>query len=1184
MTTLTTQSQRTSDPPELPADVQVKLRRLANRLRRLAVLRGIGLSLAAFGGTLAIGLLADSLWELPQALRIGWLVFSIALTAACLVWYIARPLLRRYRGIDLAAVVEVAHLELGERLSSLIELSDPDLPAIWRGSALMLRGLSQETVAAVQNVDFDSSISEKPYWRSLCVGVGVLLIAGLPGVASPQSYALALARFFAPWGNYDRAGDLYFEIEGGDRVAPRGGSLTLRAELRSRSDAHNLPREAQLQLRYGADTHEMRDVRFDSRTDSFAVTLPNLQAGFSYCFVSGSARSKFYQVQVVDPPKIESCQLQAVPPAYTKMKPQTFDGAVGEMLVFEHSDLTIAMQFQQSVVEAELLFGSPGLTIAAEPGRSDDRDELPKLPIPISDDGQTATVNFAAERSNDFTILLTDRHGFHNRENATRSLRILRDRPPEFVEARDQEPLVMRPDGPLVVTVTARDDFGVGRLQLHCELPGGEQKVVDAPAKLLPTPAVKHTFEVDLSSAALQDGMSFTLYFRAADQRPVPGPQWTTSATRTVNVEEHAASFEEQSLVREQDRLLQELTAIQNEVRRRRQVVRHLADRPLTSELTEEDEFRVAETRTKLEDLSQRLHRLDGSFSERPLLASLSPETRNVADESLRSSQEEIAEAAGKDGKQRQSSFSAAERALGEADDRLTELKRRFEKLAKLERDLLDLQQLAAEAEALSRQLAALQRRQAELDAQPDSAEKRAQLGQLAEQKRQAEEAAAKLAEQLKELVEQHPEILAAARQAAMRRFGRLGLAARGIADGQRDLVNEIEQEVAQPQVAARDDRTKSLIDLIQAQRAVAERAVDLARNVARAFGPASEEARRGLSFAGQAHAVVRAAMRGQIRAAAKSARQAAESAEHLSGQSAEQRRAAEELLSRQQELSRLFAEMLSDPSQRQAAQRFGQHNLASQTEELQRQLEEITRSLESKPLDLQPQGEQARQAGQRAVQAQQRMQQTTESLDQSDPQRAALQGEQATQILDEIADAIRQAAGNQQEQTGEMPGDAANDIAQAMQQLQQAREQLQQQQSQSSPNNQQNGGEQQAGQQGADAKVKQAADSLSQAHERLQLGQGKQRARRGTGRRSQQSGQAGSPGNAAGGSGSNSADAEMQALREEFERLSGRRWGELPGSLRTEILKSASRRSGGDYEQIIRRYFKELARTKPSE
>ena len=52
-----------------------------------------------------------------------------------------------------------------------------------------------------------------------------------------------------------------------------------------------------------------------------------------------------------------------------------------------------------------------------------------------------------------------------------------------------------------------------------------------------------------------------------------------------------------------------------------------------------------------------------------------------------------------------------------------------------------------------------------------------------------------------------------------------------------------------------------------------------------------------------------------------------------------------------------------------------------------------------------------------------------------------------------------------------------------------------------------------------------------------------------------------------------------VQQLDAEVQKLSGRRWGELPGHLRTEILQSAAKKPNSDYASIIKAYFKEIAR-----
>ncbi len=127
----------------------------------------------------------------------------------------------------------------------------------------MLRGLGRETKAAVADMDFDSAVSSQRSRRCLLGGVVAAVLVGLSLLLSPGSYSLALTRFFVPWGNYDRAGDLFFEVPQGDRVAARGQSLTLQAIPRSRSGESNLPLKARIEFITGSAETETRDVPFD---------------------------------------------------------------------------------------------------------------------------------------------------------------------------------------------------------------------------------------------------------------------------------------------------------------------------------------------------------------------------------------------------------------------------------------------------------------------------------------------------------------------------------------------------------------------------------------------------------------------------------------------------------------------------------------------------------------------------------------------------------------------------------------------------------------------------------------------------------------------------------------------------------------------------------------------------------
>jgi hypothetical protein len=64
-----------------------------------------------------------------------------------------------------------------------------------------------------------------------------------------------------------------------------------------------------------------------------------------------------------------------------------------------------------------------------------------------------------------------------------------------------------------------------------------------------------------------------------------------------------------------------------------------------------------------------------------------------------------------------------------------------------------------------------------------------------------------------------------------------------------------------------------------------------------------------------------------------------------------------------------------------------------------------------------------------------------------------------------------------------------------------------------------------------------------------------------------------------------NTDEARIVELENHLKGLTTRNWGELPGTLKTEILQASRRKPDGDYAKLIRNYFDEISKTrKPGE
>ena len=59
-----------------------------------------------------------------------------------------------------------------------------------------------------------------------------------------------------------------------------------------------------------------------------------------------------------------------------------------------------------------------------------------------------------------------------------------------------------------------------------------------------------------------------------------------------------------------------------------------------------------------------------------------------------------------------------------------------------------------------------------------------------------------------------------------------------------------------------------------------------------------------------------------------------------------------------------------------------------------------------------------------------------------------------------------------------------------------------------------------------------------------------------------------------------NADEARIVELENHLKGLTSRNWGELSGSLKTEILQATRKKPDGDYSQLIRRYFDEISRS----
>jgi hypothetical protein len=818
----------------IPEELALKLSQLETHIRQLAFLRGAGVVVLVLATGLVAGFTIDLQWDVGSAARLGMLA-SYGICCAYAVWrYLIWPALQPLSPAELAVAVEQAYPELGDRLTSTIELNDPDLPEQFKGSALMREMLTRQALHSTQELDFTESISPYRAVRCVLLAVAAVLLLAAPFVFWP-GYGLSWQRFFTPWGNHDSPGNLFYYIEDGDRVVARGSDVTLKAEPRWRRAADRLPERIRL---YWTDTSggvDSRHMEFDASQGVYTTTVPHVFEGFAYHVSSRRSRSRDYRIDVVEPPSIVRFSLHADPPAYTGLPATTFDGAVGDIRVFERSTLRFELEFNRPVVEAHLLRmdeqaeSSRGINLGAvnntnqtrgkdrrsgadsnadgkasahsasnrarspSVGRTENfsNDPIDVEAFTLAPDGRSATLDVLAESPGRFAIAVIDEHGLTNEHEPERNLLVVRDEPPVLTLPGSDDLQAVRPSDVVSLLVKATDDIGLGALELHYEVHQKDAGIQAVDEAMLGRPSIEHAFQLDLAALEISDGAVITYRVRAADERPVPGPNEVWSPRRVLTVDKNAAPPGSHEVARRQDELRQRLKDIRDDVvdnRDRLDELKRQADENLAAKTEFERNKDLGELSQEQHELARRIEQLAAQLEQLPLYAHLAERSQGIARQELSDSSRDLREAVQSPLTEKTEAMQESAARLSAADEKLSALADRFDELADLERDLMELERLAHQADRLAQQAAALQRRRQDIPPNETAEEKQAREQQLAREQQALDQRQAELAERLDDLLERRPEVLEAARRSLLQHLERLAQQALAIAEPQEQL------------------------------------------------------------------------------------------------------------------------------------------------------------------------------------------------------------------------------------------------------------------------------------------------------------------------------------------------------------------------------------------------------------
>ncbi len=689
----------------LPSLLRTRLAAIGRRIRLLRAVRGFAWLVLVLALSAAAAVIADYWLELPALAR--QILFGVWLAegVGVLLLGLVVPLSRRIDAAALAAVIEEKYPDLGERLTSAVELADASDEG--HGSPLLIALLLEETAERSARLDFRPAVSACRAGILATLAAVVALLIAAPAFVRPRQYGDLTQRFFRPWDIAPTAAPYDIAVSPGDAIAARGRSLTLSARITPRSETIALPDSATL-LVIEEDGKETRQAmpRADNGDYTFAYKV---SGDVSYRIEAGEVVSDSYRLTAIAPVELaaESPSITIAPPAYARSvkEEETFHGLV-DLSPLQHSEIRFDFRFTRPAAAAYLEVG----------------DKAVRHLLILSADRQEAHLTIPAIKEGQYRLVLEAEHGIRT-ELPGGTIRVQPDQPPSVRRFAGKEELrSVLPYESIPLEIEAADDIGVAGVELEYRINDGEavRQPLDLQRGNATSAVARHVLEL---AGKVKEDDRFSYRFHISDNLPkqYDGPHvivYPADHWRTLRIARRGDPFQQQDILAQRDDINRRLQAIREAlIQEGRGVFKVRQETRLRPSLSPDKLKRVKQlqddnrtSRKALDDVAQ-------IAEATPALQPIAERARDVADREMAKSQQALEQAARQAGPaERNHQFETADKQLDSAVKRLDELQKTNDQLAQERLDRAKLETLADREKRLAEQAAELAAKHPVLD------------------------------------------------------------------------------------------------------------------------------------------------------------------------------------------------------------------------------------------------------------------------------------------------------------------------------------------------------------------------------------------------------------------------------------------------------------------------------------
>jgi len=525
-----------------------KLRRLRAALRGRLLGEGVAWLVVALVAAMFVTLALDWATRLERPLRM--VVTGVAL--ACVAWVawreILRPMAVPMNAEALVLLVERRWGRLGDRLISALQFAAAgDLEAVGM-SAAMVRRVADEANALAADLPFGRVVRGERMLRVLGIaGASAGLAVGF-AFWQPDLVKLWYQRNVAfqevawPQDTYLRV--LGADEEGGFRVL-RGEDLAVEIVAEADSD---VPDHVVIHARYpSVGMTEERIELSTAKPRHYVKVFKGVSEPLEFYVTGGDDRRDKkhpHAVRLIDPPGLKEIHFTIRYPAYMNRSPGQYDGASAVLPVPLASRVEVVARATKDLRSVRVLLngkpvgqGSFKIESVGVSGRAGPRPRgfRGSFSVPLPAGLDQADRKKLLRTAQTLKFAMVDTGGYKNKRGGQFMVQIQPDQAPTLELRKRAVGTMITPIARIPLTISVRDDCGVGAVRVMAQTTSKTPKATTRPAAVTPvggrTVTVEH--ELDLKDMGLKATETLRVRAEALDTLPAElgGPNVGRSAS-----------------------------------------------------------------------------------------------------------------------------------------------------------------------------------------------------------------------------------------------------------------------------------------------------------------------------------------------------------------------------------------------------------------------------------------------------------------------------------------------------------------------------------------------------------------------------------------------------------------------------------------------------------------------------